>query len=349
MARLLHDVYSPARSFHRVAIALSLALAWLAPANALAYSALVRWQPSTSGSIAEYEVYRRTSTGIYGASEPGTPSSGGGILSLVVSNLDVRTDYVFRVKAVATSGTSPLSNEVRIGYLDVAAFVDSDGDGLKDGQEDVNLNRLVDAGESDPTRADSDGDGVGDPADTCEGTAAGAAVSSIGCSCAQVTCGDGNACNGTETCSAGVCRTGTALVCNDGNSCTTDSCNPSSGCTTTPIAGCGGACTTSSQCNDNNPCTTNTCSNGMCSFSAVTNGTACGDGNACNGAETCQAGTCAAGTPLTCNDGNSCTTDSCDPAGGCKTAPIAGCASCTTASQCNDNNPCTSNACSNGM
>jgi hypothetical protein len=332
-----------------VAIALSLALAWLAPANSLAYSARVRWQPSTTGSIAEYEVYKRTATEGYGASEPGTPTAdSGGVLSLVVSNLDVRTDYFFRVKAVATSGTSPLSNEVRIGYADVAGVLDSDGDGLRDAQEDVNLNRLVDAGESDPTRADSDGDGVGDLADTCEGTAAGAAVSIVGCSCAQITCGDGNACNGTETCSAGVCRAGTPLVCNDGNACTTDSCNPSTGCTATPIAGCA-SCTSSSQCNDNNPCTTNSCSNGMCAYPAAANGTACSDGNVCNGAETCQSGTCAAGTPLVCNDGNGCTTDGCNPTSGCTTTPIAGCASCTSATQCNDNNSCTTNTCSNGM
>ena len=348
MVRLQVSAFYPlARDFRRVALAVSLALAWLIPADAAAYSARVRWSPS-SGAVTGYEVYKRAGTGGYGNPEPGTPASSGGVLSLVVASLDARTDYTFRVRAVGTGGGSAFSNELRIGYAEVAPVVDSDGDGLKDGQEDANLNRVVDAGESDPTRTDSDSDGVGDLADTCEGTAGGAAVSGVGCSCAQVTCGDGNACNGAEACTAGVCRAGTALVCNDGNPCTTDGCNPASGCTTTPISGCA-SCTSASQCNDNNPCTTNACSNGMCQFAAVSNGTACSDANLCNGAETCQSGTCSAGTAPVCNDGNPCTTDACNPTTGCTTTPISGCASCTSATQCNDNNPCTTNACSNGM
>ena len=43
-------------------------------------------------------------------------------------------------------------------------------------------------------------------------------------------CDDGNACNGTETCVAGACRPGTALGCDDGDICTDDSCNPTTGC-----------------------------------------------------------------------------------------------------------------------
>ncbi len=42
---------------------------------------------------------------------------------------------------------------------------------------------------------------------------------------------------------------------------------------------------------------------GMCSNPAAANGTACDDGNACNGHETCQAGACAAGTPISCTSG----------------------------------------------
>lgn len=42
---------------------------------------------------------------------------------------------------------------------------DSDGDGLRDGQEDKNGNGQVDAGETDPNNPDSDGDGVPDGAE----------------------------------------------------------------------------------------------------------------------------------------------------------------------------------------
>ena len=51
----------------------------------------------------------------------------------------------------------------------------------------------------------------------------------FGCS-TNPQCDDGNACNGLETCVTGQCQTGTPLDCTDSNPCTTDSCNPGSGC-----------------------------------------------------------------------------------------------------------------------
>jgi subtilisin-like proprotein convertase family protein len=54
----------------------------------------------------------------------------------------------------------------------------------------------------------------------------------------------------------------------------------------------------------------------------------CDNGQACDGAETCNAGTCQAGTPLVCNDSNPCTVDVCKSgansgAGGCDYATRA--------------------------
>lgn len=43
-------------------------------------------------------------------------------------------------------------------------------------------------------------------------------------------CGDGNACNGLETCQSKVCTAGPAPICDDGNACTVDSCDAGSGC-----------------------------------------------------------------------------------------------------------------------
>ena len=82
------------------------------------------------------------------------------------------------------------------------------------------------------------------------------------------------------------CTPGTPLICNDGNACTTDSCDPATGCATTPVA-----------CGD--------------------------DGNLCNGPEACDptTGQCASGPALVCNDGLFCTDDSCVPATGCTTTP----------------------------
>ena len=74
-------------------------------------------------------------------------------------------------------------------------------------------------------------------------------------------------------------------MCNDGNVCTDDSCNPATGC-------------------------------------VYTNNTAsCDDGNACTTADTCSGGACVGGTPLVCNDSNACTDDSCNPSSGCVYTP----------------------------
>jgi len=55
----------------------------------------------------------------------------------------------------------------------------------------------------------------------------------------------------------------------------------------------------------------------MGSAEACTTNAECDDGSVCTGIETCQAGVCIPGTPLTCNDGNACTLDSCDATNGC--------------------------------
>jgi len=93
-------------------------------------------------------------------------------------------------------------------------------------------------------------------------------------------CSDGDACNGSETCEQGRCAPGTPLVCDDRNACTTDACDPATGCFTKPLP----------------------------------DGTSCSDGRFCNGDEICRAGACTAGTPPSCDDRNPCTVDTCDEA-----------------------------------
>ncbi len=106
---------------------------------------------------------------------------------------------------------------------------------------------------------------------------------------ADAECSNNDVCDGLETCVAGACQPGTPLNCDDGNVCTTDTCDPVAGCQHAPVF----------------------------------DGTSCADGDVCNGAETCQAGTCTPGTPLNCNDSNVCTTDTCDPVAGCQHTPVA--------------------------
>ncbi len=69
-----------------------------------------------------------------------------------------------------------------------------------------------------------------------------------------------------DTCVVGKCTAGLAKVCNDGLSCTTDACDPTTG---------------------------------NCVFTPVTNGTACDDANKCTSPDTCQAGVCVGTVPGT--------------------------------------------------
>ncbi len=160
-------------------------------------------------------------------------------------------------------------------------------------------------------------------------------------------CNDGNACT-TDVCQGGTCVAGPLVVCDDGNACTTDTCNGSTGCTYTPIPGCGTAvcgdgivqageacddgnlvngdgcssscqleaCSTTAQCPGvDTDCQMRTCTSGTCGFTFAANGTpvtnqVSGDCKQliCNGA---------GGTSNTVNnsdlpnDGNQCTTDTC--------------------------------------
>jgi outer membrane protein assembly factor BamB len=181
-------------------------------------------------------------------------------------------------------------------------------------------------------------------------------------------CSDNDACNGVEVCQGGECQPGTPLVCDDGNPCTSDTCDPLLGCQTTVVPD-GTACPDGDLCNgdetclsgscvsgpfldcdDQNPCTTDACDAALgCVRTDVTDGTACLDATVCNGTETCQAGVCTGGTAIECDDGNACTTDACNAISGCSHTPIPGCESCTVAANCNDLNPCTDDTCVDGV
>ena len=87
--------------------------------------------------------------------------------------------------------------------------------------------------------------------DTCAGQSNGTA------------CDDGNACTTVDTCGGGKCQGGSVLGCNDNNLCTTDSCNPFSGCLNT------------------------------------NNTVACDDGDPCTAGDACGGGVCTVGSPIT--------------------------------------------------
>ncbi len=137
-------------------------------------------------------------------------------------------------------------------------------------------------------------------------------------------CDDGLHCNGSETCLSGTCAPGTPPSCDDGVSCTLDTCNESTdSCDHTPQSGlcdnnlhCDGLeiCHPTNGCIDGtDPCGppqfcdefTDTC------VQCLTNAH-CDDGLYCNGSETCVSGACQNGTPVNCDDGVACTIDSCN-------------------------------------
>ena len=103
-------------------------------------------------------------------------------------------------------------------------------------------------------------------------------------------CNDGSKCTSEDVCDGtGNCG-GTPITCKDDWGCTTDGCDPATGCTFTPKDGL---------CTDKDVCTDNTCSaTGGC---LTTNNTAsCDDGVACTEGDKCANGTCAGVLDPTC-------------------------------------------------
>jgi hypothetical protein len=160
-------------------------------------------------------------------------------------------------------------------------------------------------------------------------------------------CNDQSVCTTGDHCTSGICG-GTPQSCDDGNGCTTDSCNPQSGCHHSPHSGgCsdGNACTTGDSCTDDtcvsgppdscddgNSCTFDFCSIGTgCQHQSVT-GPQCDDGNACTIGDSCNAGNCQSGPPIICDDLNPCTVDLCTNEG-CLHGDDNNAA-------CSDGNPC---------
>jgi MYXO-CTERM domain-containing protein len=93
-------------------------------------------------------------------------------------------------------------------------------------------------------------------------------------------CEDGNLCTKNDTCQAGVCKSGAAMVCPGAD-----------------------------QCNDASTCDPST---GMCSNGAKADGTLCEEGDLCTGPDACQAGACKAGASVVCQP-----LDECHDAGKC--------------------------------
>ena len=221
-------------------------------------------------------------------------------------------------------------------------------------------------------------DGNGCTADSCEsvGGCSSAPISPAG---GVVPCLDGSACTILANCVVGVCTKLKSLDCDDKQPCTTDACDPKTGCTHEPTKdgqSCsdGKYCTENDSCkkgactgaatvcpDDGKPCTLANCAEIIMGCSTVPKeGLLCDDGLPCTAKDVCNAAGDCAGVPLVCDDKNPCTDDTCDPAKGClhkdNALPCAGDA-CLTGGQCsggkcagelltcNDGNLCTQDSC----
>ncbi len=136
-------------------------------------------------------------------------------------------------------------------------------------------------------------------------------------------CNDGDACTVSDTCSGGICLAGSKLQCNDNEVCTTDTCEPKSGCVYTPHPD-------AEPCDDKSACTPlDACAKGKCTGTGTKDvdqdghiDASCPQGDDCNDAsdkahpgltEVCDDldNDCKAGVDDGCDDDND---DWCDSA-----------------------------------
>ncbi|HLK10382.1 MAG TPA: hypothetical protein VKW76_03295 [Candidatus Binatia bacterium] len=292
-------------------------LVLLSASAARGYGIALRWRPSPSTGVAGYNVWVRPATGKYttpiDAKLPKPAADG--TLSFTVSNLDATVSYACSVTAyTATRQPSPRSNE------------------------------LIVPAQAPPVACKTNADCNDKNACTTDACVSGACQHTVVAD--GTSCSDGNACNGLETCHAGKCTAGPALVCDDHDPCTLDGCTAAKGCTHTPVLGCT-ACATAAACDDADPCTTDACSPaGTCTHTPrpgcvrCRTDADCADGNRCT-VSRCAAGVCTH-PGVACPAPAPCMVTTCDPRAGCGTAPAA------DGTACPSGDPCTAGLCAAG-
>lgn len=105
------------------------------------------------------------------------------------------------------------------------------------------------------------------------------------------------------------------LDCNDQLECTTDSCDPDTGCIHELRADfclVNGVCAADGESPSDAPCGVCSVETSQEAWTDLEEGGSCEDGDLCTTGEVCLAGTCAGGSPVTCDDGNLCTADTCE-------------------------------------
>ena len=124
----------------------------------------------------------------------------------------------------------------------------------------------------------------------------------------SLSCSDGDACTVGDGCKGGACLPGAVTKCDDGNTCTSDSCDALKGCYVKQLDAVG-----------------------------------CSDGSVCTENDGCKAGACVPGKPLSCSDGNPCTSDTCAATIGCQNQ--ANTSSCDDGKNCTIMDLCAGGSC----
>jgi Tol biopolymer transport system component len=113
--------------------------------------------------------------------------------------------------------------------------------------------------------------------------------------------------------------------CDDGNPCTKDKCDRSSGRCEFKPHDFGNHYSHPVTCDDGNACTSgDACHAGVCAGVNVLDDTACNDGDACTRSDSCQAGACTGADAVVCSASDQChVAGTCDPASGACSDPAA--------------------------
>ena len=188
-------------------------------------------------------------------------------------------------------------------------------------------------------------------------------------------CDDADACTQISSCQSGTCAGGSPVICPPPDGChAASTCNPATG-----VCDPGAALPDGTSCNDGNPCTNvDTCQAGACTGGspvtcgpaascheastcnpgtglceagpALPNGTSCNDGDACTTVDTCQAGTCSGGTPVTCAPADNChEASTCNPGTGfCDSLPKPEGTICSDGNACTMADTCIQGSCVGG-
>jgi MYXO-CTERM domain-containing protein len=155
------------------------------------------------------------------------------------------------------------------------------------------------------------------PCDACS-IAAGAAQNGTCTPLSGAPCSDGNACSTGDFCQAGVCLGSGTVVCAASDAChEPGTCDPATG---------------------------------ACSTPSKPDGSPCDDGSACTTMDTCQAGTCAGGSPVLCPATDTChEPGACDPATGlCSNPALPDGSPCDDGDKCSKSDVCQAGVCGAG-